>query len=43
MFDSSIWSKLHGASTHFPIALMFASVLCEGLSYLCKNHGLRQS
>jgi uncharacterized membrane protein len=43
MFDSSIWSKLHGASTHFPIALMFVSVLCEGFSYFCKNHGVRQS
>jgi uncharacterized membrane protein len=29
MIDPSIWSKLHGAFTHFPVALMLVSVFCE--------------
>jgi len=29
MIQPSIWSNLHGASTHFPIALMLVSAFCE--------------
>src|SRR4051812_11493927 len=32
--DPSIWSKLHGATTHFPIALMLVSAFCDGLSLI---------
>jgi len=37
MIEPSIWSKLHGASTHFPIALVLASTLCDGLALLGRN------
>ena len=30
--DPSLWSKLHGAATHFPIALMLVSTLCDSAS-----------
>ena len=33
--DPSIWSKAHGAFTHFPIALMLVSAFCDGLSLFC--------
>jgi uncharacterized membrane protein len=29
-----LWANLHGGSTHFPIALMIASVIFDGLAYL---------
>jgi uncharacterized membrane protein len=35
--DPAIWSKLHGASTHFPIALMLVSALCDWLSLAWKD------
>lgn len=43
MWDPSIWSKLHGASTHFPIALMLVSAFCEAASFFGKNAEWRQS
>lgn len=27
--EPSIWSKMHGAATHFPVALMLVSAFCE--------------
>jgi uncharacterized membrane protein len=33
--EPSIWSELHGASTHFPIALMLVSAFCDGASLVC--------
>ena len=33
-FDPANWSRLHGATTHFPIALMLVSALCDFLSLL---------
>ena len=30
--DPTIWPKLHGASTHFPVALAMAAALFDGLS-----------
>lgn len=42
MLDPSIWSKLHGASTHFPIALMLVSTFCEAASFFGKNAEWRQ-
>jgi uncharacterized membrane protein len=32
--DPSIWPKLHGASTHFPVALAMAAALFDGASAL---------
>ena len=32
--EPSIWSNLHGASTHFPIALMLVSAFCDGASLI---------
>jgi uncharacterized membrane protein len=32
--DPENWSKLHGAATHFPIALMLVSAFCDGASLL---------
>ena len=31
--DPAIWPKLHGASTHFPMALAMAAALFDGLGY----------
>jgi uncharacterized membrane protein len=31
-FEPSIWAKLHGAATHFPIALMIVSAFCDSVS-----------
>jgi uncharacterized membrane protein len=33
LIDPSLWPKLHGASTHFPVALAMASALFEGLGF----------
>jgi uncharacterized membrane protein len=35
--EPTIWSKLHGATTHFPIALMLVSAFCDGVSLLWAN------
>jgi uncharacterized membrane protein len=43
MIEPSVWSKLHGASTHFPIALMLFSALCDGISFFSKDAGLGRS
>ena len=32
--DPAIWPKLHGASTHFPMALAMAAALFDGLGYV---------
>jgi uncharacterized membrane protein len=32
--DPTLWPKLHGASTHFPVALAMAAALFDGLSAL---------
>src|SRR5271170_4948604 len=33
MIDPSLWPKLHGASTHFPMALAMAAALFDGLGF----------
>ena|SRR5678815_38313 len=43
MIEPSVWSKLHGAATHFPIALMIISALCDGVSFFSNDAGLRRS
>ena len=32
--DATLWPRLHGASTHFPVALAMAAALFDGLSAL---------
>jgi hypothetical protein len=31
-FDQGFWLRLHGGATHFPIVLLFVSVLLDGLA-----------
>ena len=33
MIEPSDWSKLHGAATHFPIALMLVSAFCDAVVF----------
>jgi uncharacterized membrane protein len=33
--DPALWPRLHGASTHFPVALAMAAALFDTLSALC--------
>ncbi len=42
MIEPSIWSKLHGAATHFPIALVFVSAFCDAASLACRGEDLRR-
>jgi uncharacterized membrane protein len=42
LFDSSFWDRLHGGSTHLPIALAIASTLFDGCACLMKNENLRR-
>lgn len=35
--DNKLWANLHGGSTHFPIALMIASVLFDALAYVARD------
>lgn len=35
--DPTIWSKLHGAATHFPIALVIVSAFCDGVAFIPAN------
>ena len=41
--DPSIWSKLHGASVHFPIALAMAAALFDGLGYFWPKSSPRKA
>jgi uncharacterized membrane protein len=40
LFDSSFWDRIHGGSTHLPIALAIASSLFDGSACLIKNQNL---
>jgi uncharacterized membrane protein len=33
LLDPAIWPKLHGASTHFPVALAMAATLFDGVGF----------
>ncbi|MDD5262031.1 MAG: DUF2231 domain-containing protein [Methylacidiphilales bacterium] len=35
--DPNLWAKLHGASTHFPVALALSSVLFDSLAMAISN------
>ena len=37
-----LWANLHGGSTHFPIALMIASVIFDGLAYLINRDPIKR-
>jgi len=41
--EPSIWSKLHGAATHFPIALMLVSAFCDALVLVTRDEEWRRS
>ena len=35
--DSSFWARMHGGSTHFPIAMLLASLLFDFAGYVWKR------
>lgn len=35
--EPSLWSKLHGAATHFPIALMLVSAFCDAAALVVRE------
>ena len=41
--DPALWPRLHGASTHFPVALAMAAALCDGLSAVCPEGSPRKA
>lgn len=41
--DPTVWPKLHGASTHFPVALTMAAALFEGLGALWPKSSPRKA
>jgi uncharacterized membrane protein len=41
MITPDVWSKLHGASTHFPIALVIVSAFCDAWAWFCGRDELR--
>ncbi len=40
--DKLFWTRLHGSSTHFPIALLWASLLFDALALFCQNSARRR-
>ena len=40
--EPALWSKLHGATTHFPIALVFVSVFCDTVAFFGRGAAFRQ-
>ena len=40
--EPTIWSKMHGAATHFPIALMFVSTLCDTAALAIRDEERRR-
>ena len=43
LIDPSIWPKMHGASTHFPMALAMAAALFDGLGYVWPKSSPRKA
>jgi len=41
--DPTIWPKLHGASTHFPMALTMAAALFDGLGFVWPKSSPRKA
>ena len=42
LFDSSLWDRLHGGSTHLPIALAIASAIFDCCACVIKKENLRK-
>jgi uncharacterized membrane protein len=40
--DPSIWPRLHGASTHFPVALAMAATLFDGVGFFLPESSPRK-
>src|ERR1700743_3751057 len=40
--DPTLWPKLHGASTHFPMALAMSAALFDGLGYILPDSSPRK-
>lgn len=41
-FDQSFWLRIHGGATHFPIALLFVSVLLDLLAIYWPDNAARR-
>jgi uncharacterized membrane protein len=41
--DPALWPKLHGASTHFPVALAMAAALFDGVGAVCPKASPRKA
>ena len=41
-YEPSLWSNLHGAATHFPIALMLFTAFCDCASLVAPGNELRR-
>jgi uncharacterized membrane protein len=41
--DPALWPKLHGASTHFPVAMAMAAALFDGLGYFWPKSSPRKT
>jgi uncharacterized membrane protein len=41
--DPALWPKLHGASTHFPVALAMAAALFDGLGAVWRKDSPRKA
>lgn len=40
--DKLFWTRIHGGSTHFPIALLWASLLFDTLALFCQGSARRR-
>ena len=40
--NASLWAKLHGGSTHFPIALVISSLLFDLIGYALRSESRRR-
>ena len=41
--DPALWPKLHGASTHFPVAMAMAAALFDGLGFIWPKSSPRKA
>jgi uncharacterized membrane protein len=41
--DPTLWPKLHGASTHFPVAMAMAAALFDGLGFIWPESSPRKA
>jgi hypothetical protein len=41
-FDQNFWLRAHGGATHFPIVLLFVSVLLDSLALCWRDHAARR-